>query len=259
MKSANRLQKLFERKKEGILNIYVTAGYPHMEDTVEIVQSCAAAGADIVELGMPYSDPLADGETIQESSRRALNNGLRLDDIFNMVRTIRRSCEVPIILMGYVNQLMQYGEQRFIDACTKSGVDGLIIPDMPADIYEAEYKQLFDTAGLGFSFLVTPETSSERIAYLSRLSSAFLYVVSSSAVTGGTGDISSRQIAWFNRVHAAAPDQVKLIGFGISDKESFDTACAYAQGAIIGSAFIRVLGTEGKAGAAPFIQKVLFG
>ncbi|ERP31696.1 tryptophan synthase subunit alpha [Chitinivibrio alkaliphilus] len=257
MNRTNRLTSLFATKKQDILNIYVTAGYPRGEDTVRVVTDIARAGADIVELGMPYSDPLADGETIQESSRHALKQGLTLHNIFDMVRAIRRESEVPLVLMGYVNQVMQYGIEAFVAACVESGVDGLIIPDLPAEVYREEYHDLFTRANLGISFLVTPQTSSERISMLANLSSAFLYVVSSSAITGGTGGISPEQIAYFQSVAKHAGDTPKLIGFGISDKDTFATACSYAEGAIIGSAFIRELGKRGPGEAASFVRSIL--
>lgn len=240
-----RLKKLFADKQRDILNIYTTAGYPQLESTVKVVLELEKSGADLVELGMPYSDPLADGETIQKSSAQALKNGITLELIFEQIETIRTSSQIPIILMGYLNQLMQYGTEKFISRCKEVGVDGLIIPDLPMDIYQQAYEPLFEKHGLGISFLVTPQTSTERIRIADKLSTAFLYVVSQSSITGTSGKISSDQLNYFTSLQELNLSCPRLIGFGIHDRVTFETACKYGQGAIVGSAFIRALSGAG--------------
>lgn len=243
----NRLTTLFERKKKRVLNIYLTAGYPELNDTKNIVLALDKAGADMVELGMPYSDPMADGETIQLSSARALSNGMTLELLFQQVKDVRLSSEIPIVLMGYFNQMMQYGLDSFMSDCNQAGVDGLIIPDLPMDIYEQEIYRTAKDNNLGFSFLITPQTSDERIVKADKLSSGFLYVVSQASITGKSKNISQEQIQYFQRIQNLGLKSPCLIGFGIHDKTSFDTACNYSSGAIVGSAFIRAISkTENK-------------
>lgn len=237
----NRLQSLFDRKQKRILNVYYTAGFPHLDSVSSIAEALQKSGADIIELGMPYSDPLADGETIQKSSEVALKNGMNLDKIFDSVRKLREKCDLPVILMGYYNQLIQYDEKRFFQACKESGVDGLIIPDLPLDIYINNYQEQLEEMNLKMSFLVTPQTSNERIQKAASLSSAFLYVVSQSSITGAKGTISPEQMAYFKRVNQLKGNTPSLIGFGIHDKQTFNQACEFANGAIIGSEFIRLL------------------
>ena len=225
----------------GALNVYLTAGFPALNDTVEIVQELANNGVDMVEIGMPFSDPLADGPTIQHSSEVAIKNGITLDLIFSQIEEIRKTVNIPIILMGYYNQMFQYGVKKFIEKASQVGVDGLIIPDLPLDIYQQEYKALFAEHNIKMSFLITPQTSDNRIKLIASESNAFLYVVSSYAITGGKSDINDKQIQYFNRIKNLNIDTPKLIGFGISSKTTFDTACKYAEGAIIGSAFIKAI------------------
>lgn len=241
----NRLDHLFQTKSKNILNVYFTAGYPNLGDTVTIIKELAAAGADLIEIGMPFSDPMADGETIQKSSMQALQNGMTLKILFEQIREVRKHTQVPLVLMGYFNQLMQYGEQRFIDDCVSSGVDGLILPDLPVYEYERDYRKMIEDADLRMSFLITPQTTDDRITAIGKAGNGFIYVVSSSSITGKTGGISPEQIAYFEKVNGLQLKQPKLIGFGISDAETFQTACRYANGAIIGSAFIRALGKGG--------------
>lgn len=238
----NRIKTLFQNKQSKILNIYTTAGFPNLSDTIDIVLALNKAGVDIIELGMPFSDPMADGETIQQSSSKALKNGMTLELLFDQVKEIRKTCNIPIVLMGYLNQWMQYGENEFLKSCKEAGVDGLIIPDLPMDIYENNYKTQIENHGLGFSFLVTPQTSDERIIKADKLSNnSFLYVVSQASITGGSKDIQQTQIKYFQRLKKLELSAPRLIGFGIHDKTTFDTACQYANGAIIGSAFIRAI------------------
>ena len=255
----NRLDTLFQQKKENILNIYTTAGYPKLDSTVEIVVALDKAGADIVELGMPYSDPIADGETIQGSSQIALKNGMTLKLLFQQVQQIRTRSEVPIILMGYLNQVLQYGLENFMQACVDSGVDGLILPDLPLDIYEEKYEKIIAKHDLGFSFLVTPQTSDERILKAANLSSSFLYIVSQSSITGQTNNNQQLQLDYYERINKLKISKPTLIGFGIHDKDSFLKASAYANGAIIGSAFIKHIGkSENKLteGVASFVSSI---
>ncbi len=257
MTISNRMTALFDKKKENVLNIYFTAGYPKLNDTAEIIRRIESAGGDLIEVGLPYSDPLADGPTIQESGSIALANGIKLDMIFDQVADARKTASLPIILMGYVNQMMQYGVDKFISRCEEVGVDGLIIPDMPAAVYEKEYKERFEKANIAFTFLITPNTSDTRIKKLDELTSGFLYVVSSASLTGAKSGISDEQIAYFKRINSGLISSPKLIGFGISDKETFATASEYAEGAIIGSAFIKMLKRDGIDGIEPFIKSVL--
>jgi tryptophan synthase alpha chain len=237
----NRVDNLFAKKQEHILNVYFTAGYPSLDSTVDIIKSLDKAGVDLIEIGMPYSDPLADGPTIQNSSQVALKNGMTLPLLFEQVAEARKATEVPLIMMGYFNQVMQYGEEAFIKKCVEVGVDALILPDLPVHEYEKSYQKMFEENGLGISFLMTPQTSEERIRKIDELSRGFIYMVSSASITGAKSGISEEQIAYFKRTSGLQLKNPRLIGFGISDHASFSTACQYANGAIIGSAFIKAL------------------
>jgi tryptophan synthase alpha chain len=237
----NALAQLFNTKKKNILNIYFTAGYPKRDDTEGVIEALANAQVDLIEIGMPYSDPLADGPTIQESGTKALANGLTLDLLFNQVKNVRLKQNVPLILMGYFNQVMQYGDDKFFKKCKEMGVDGLILPDLPLDVFENKYQKRLQELDIKISFLITPQTPTERIRKIDKLTTGFVYVVSSYAITGAKSDINAQQIAYFERIKAMKLKNPTLIGFGISDKKTFDTACQYANGAIIGSAFIKHL------------------
>ncbi len=254
----NRIKETFQNKKD-ILNIYLTAGYPQLNDAVEIVQELAKQGVDMVEVGMPFSDPLADGPVIQKSSEIAIANGITVQQIFEQVQEIRKTVkDLPIFLMGYYNQLIQYGIADFLATAEKVGVDGLIIPDLPLATYQNEHKKLFEAHHIKMSFLITPQTNEQRISEIAQESSGFLYVVSSYAITGGKSSIEESQLAYFKKIEALQLDVPKLIGFGISDSETFNTACKYAEGAIIGSAFIKALTNEGdlKTKIDKFVQKI---
>lgn len=255
----NRLTKLFQEQPQDLLNVYFTAGYPQLDSTVTIIRSLAAAGANLIEVGVPYSDPMADGETIQQSSMKALQNGMTLDTLFAQLTEARSHTEVPLVMMGYFNQVMQYGSERFCKAAKDAGVDGLILPDLPVFEYEQEFKAIAEKYDLQVTFLITPQTSDARIAKIGALSTGFIYVVSSSSITGKSKDISEEQKAYFARIAALNLPQPKLIGFGISDAKSFRTACEYANGAIIGSAFIRALKDvdDVAAATANFVDGVL--
>ena len=236
----NNLAQLF-KNKSNVLNIYLTAGYPNLNDTVNIVEELNDSGVDMIEIGMPFSDPLADGPTIQNSSQIAIKNGITIDIIFNQIETIRNTVSIPIVLMGYYNQVIQYGAEVFFKRAKEVGVDGFIIPDLPLDVYLQEHKPLIIELGLDMIFLITPQTSDDRIKMIDNESSGFLYVVSSYAITGSKSDIQLNQIDYFKRISALNLKNPKLIGFGISDKTTFNTACQYTEGAIIGSAFIKAL------------------
>lgn len=255
----SRLQKLFERKPADILNVYFTAGYPGLHDTSRIIRALDQAGADLIEVGMPYSDPLADGPTIQESGQQAIQNGMTLPLLFEQIAEARQHTDIPLVLMGYFNPVMQYGEQRFFDRCAEAGIDGLILPDLPIYEYENFYQEGIRKAGLDISFLITPQTTEERIRKIDALSTGFVYMVSNSAITGAKSGISAEQIAYFERIRAMELDCPRLIGFGISSHETFSTACRYANGAIIGSAFIRALGQGQPVETATheFVQQIL--
>jgi tryptophan synthase alpha chain len=237
----NRITKLFQEKNNHILNIYFTAGFPKLNDTLPILEALEEAGADIAEIGMPYSDPVADGETIQQSNQIALNNGMSLKMLFAQLENMRKTISMPVVLMGYINPVIQFGIENFCKKCQEVGVDGLILPDLPINEYEAEYKSIFEKYGLSNIFLITPQTNEARIRQIDTLSDSFIYMVSSASITGATTGITPQMEAYFNRVNALKLKNPRLIGFGIKDHETFMKASEYANGAIIGSQFIRVL------------------
>ncbi|MEN7551390.1 tryptophan synthase subunit alpha [Rapidithrix thailandica] len=241
MSQDNRIDQLFQQKKERVLNVYFTAGYPQLNDTCTIIKTLQQSGADLIEIGMPFSDPVADGPTIQESNQVALNNGMSLKLLFEQLKGIREEVSIPIVLMGYINPVLQFGIEAFCKACQEVGVDGLILPDLPMQEYLKEYKGLFDQYGLHNIFLITPQTSDDRICEIDSNSKGFIYMVSSASTTGAKTDISQSQIDYFERVKQMQLQNPTLIGFGISNQATFRQACQYASGAIIGSAFIKVL------------------
>ncbi|MEI6585469.1 MAG: tryptophan synthase subunit alpha [Sediminibacterium sp.] len=236
----SRLQALFANKKERVLNVYCTAGYPQLDSTATIIQSLQNNGADIIELGMPYSDPLADGPVIQESGNIALQNGMTIAVLFEQLKAIKGQINIPIILMGYMNPVLQYGFEKFCADASAVGVDGLILPDLPEYEFEMEYGAIIKKYGLDFIFLVTPETSTERIQQLDNLSTGFLYAVSSSATTGKDKDFNSVE-KYLEQLQSMQLKNPVLVGFGIKDRNTFESACKYANGAIIGTAFIKAL------------------
>lgn len=237
----NRLDHLFNQKSQNILNIFFTAGHPTLEDTETIILELDKAGVDLIEVGIPYSDPLADGPTIQASSMRALKNGMTLELLFQQVAAARNQTAIPLILMGNYNQVMQYGEEKFFRRCTEVGVDGLILPDLPVYVFEENYKALFEELDLRISFLITPQTSESRLRKIDALTKGFIYMVSRSSITGAKKDISDKQLDYFNRINGMNLKNPRLIGFGISNHATYSTACQYSSGAIIGSAFIKAL------------------
>jgi tryptophan synthase alpha chain len=234
----NRIKQLFTNNKKGILSMYYTAGFPTLSDTELIAESLANAGADIIEIGIPYSDPVADGPTIQASNTVALKNGMRLSKLIDQVKQIRKKVEVPIILMGYINPVLQYGIEKFAKDAAAAGVDGVILPDMPMDEYVENYKALFDSMNLSNTFLISPTTSEERIRKIDAVTDGFIYAVSASSITGAKGKFEKQQLDYFERIQKMKLKNPYLIGFGISNHETFTTASQYGAGAIVGSAFV---------------------
>jgi tryptophan synthase alpha chain len=252
-----RIKELFQKKQQGILNVYCTAGYPQLDSTVEVMKCLQANGADLIELGMPYSDPLADGPVIQASSTKALQNGMTISKLFEQLIEFRREVQVPVILMGYLNPLLQYGFEKFCAKADEVGIDGLIIPDIPMYEYENEYKEIIQKHNLDFVFLVTPETSEERIKKLDELSSGFLYAVSSSSITGSDKDFSPVE-NYLKQLKGMKLKNPILVGFGIKDRTTFQAACKYANGAIIGSAYIKAIeNSNTKEATKNFLEGVL--
>lgn len=239
----NRIQRLFRDKKtgSGLLSIYYTAGFPKIDDTLAIAHALEKAGVDFLEIGFPYSDPVADGPVIQYSSEQALKNGMSLKILFGQLKDLRRHLSIPVILMGYINPMLQFGVENFCESCKEVGVDGIIIPDLPLNEYEANYKQIFDEAGISVIFLITPQTADARIKEIDRLSSAFIYMVSSYATTGKHLTINEATTSYFKRVKSLNLVNPIVVGFGISDNVSFNHALKHADGAIIGSAFVKMI------------------
>jgi tryptophan synthase alpha chain len=235
-----KVSEVFNHKKN-ILNIYITAGFPTLGSTITLIEKLDALDVDLIEVGIPYSDPLADGTTIQQSSELALKNGMNLALLFEQIASLKDKINTPLILMGYYNQMLQFGPEKFLQAAQNAGVSAFIIPDLPMPIYEKEYKDLFQKYNIEISFLITPFTSDARIIKAAELSTAFVYMVSQTSITGNANDISEEQIQYFERINAMNLATPRLIGFGIHDKATFDNACEHSSGAIIGSALIRAL------------------
>ena len=240
----NRINQLFQDKKENILSVYFTAGYPQLNDTVEIVETLEKNGVDMIEVGMPFSDPIADGPVIQNSSTIALKNGMSIKTLFQQLAGIRKSVSVPLILMGYLNPVIQFGVEEFCKKCKEVGIDGLILPDLPLSVYQEEYETLFEQYNLHNILLITPQTSEKRIQEIDDASNGFIYMVSSSSTTGAKSNVSDFHSEYFERVNELKLKNPRVIGFGISNHETFENACKYASGAIIGSAFVKALDQE---------------
>ncbi|MHA8051633.1 tryptophan synthase subunit alpha [Aquirufa sp. ROCK-SH2] len=251
----NRISKVFAEVKGPILNIYATAGYPNFGDTMTVIESLQEGGADIIEIGMPYSDPVADGETIQQSNQVSLDQGMTLVHLFEQLKDLRKTVSTPVLLMGYVNPVLQYGVEKFCQKCKEVGVDGLILPDLPLAEYESEYKAIFEANGLFNIFLITPQTSDARIRQIDSISQGFIYMVSSASTTGAKTGISDEQEDYFKRIASMQLKNPRLIGFGISDRASFLKASEASSGAIIGSAFVKLL-SQSKNLKADIIQFV---
>ena len=252
----NRInQKLKDTKK--LLSIYFTAGYPNLNDTVKIIQSLEEHGVDMIEIGLPFSDPLADGPTIQASSTQALQNGMTTQVLFDQLEDIRQTVSIPLILMGYFNPILQYGVEAFCKKCHAIGIDGLIIPDLPVDVYHENYKPIFEKYDLVNVFLITPQTSTDRIRYIDSISNGFIYMVSSASVTGSRSGFGEAQTQYFKRIADMHLKNPQIVGFGINNKATFAQATTDAKGAIIGSAFIKHLTFKGIEGISNFVNSIL--
>ena len=237
----NRINKLFQKKNKKILSIYFTAGYPRINDSVNIIKALDKNGVDMIEVGIPFSDPIADGPIIQNSNTIAIKNGMNMSLLFNQLKNIRSTTQIPIILMGYINPIIQFGYDKFVDKLIDCGIDGVILPDLPLLEYKKELKPFFDKNNISFISLISPNTSIERVKEIDKISDGFLYVVSSSSITGQNNLFDVNQIKYFNSLNNIFLKNPKIIGFGISDKKSFDMACNYSNGAIIGTKFINSL------------------
>ena len=237
----NRINKLFQKKNKKILSIYFTAGYPRINDSVDIIKALDKNGVDMIEVGIPFSDPIADGPIIQNSSTIAIKNGMNMSLLFDQLKNIRSTTQIPIILMGYINPIIQFGYDKFVNKLIDCGIDGVILPDLPLLEYKKELKPFFDKNNLSFISLISPNTSIERVKEIDQISDGFLYVVSSSSITGQNNLFDANQIKYFNSLNNIFLKNPKIIGFGISDKKSFDMACNYSNGAIIGTKFINSL------------------
>lgn len=253
----SKLTNLFKTKQSNLCSVFFTAGFPNLNDTEQIIKNLESNGVDFIEVGLPYSDPLADGPTIQHSSSIALENGMNLDIIFSQLEALKDSVKTPLVLMGYLNQILKYGEDKFCQKCKDCGIETVIIPDLPMIEYENHYQQLFANYGISNVFLITPQTSEERIRKIDKITNAFIYVVASSSITGAKGEISEKQIAYFERIQKMNLKSTLIVGFGISNKSTFNTACKYMNGAIIGSAFINFLQEKGVAEIPSFVTEIL--
>jgi tryptophan synthase alpha chain len=252
---SKRISKLFNTDKK-LVSIYFTAGFPQLRDTVEIIENLEKSGVDLIEIGLPFSDPLADGPTIQESSTKALRNGMTTELLFEQLSDIRQRVNIPLIIMGYFNPVMQYGVEAFCQKCEDIGIDALILPDLPLREYQLHYKEIFNRHGLDLIYLITPQTPEERIRAIDEMSNSFIYMVSSSSTTGAKAGFSEENQGYFKRIADMKLKNPTLVGFGISDKNSFDQATAHSQGAIIGSAFIKHIETQGIDQISSFVQNL---
>ncbi len=255
----NKIIQLFKEKQKDVLAVYFTAGYPALEDTLDIATAIANNGADLVEIGIPFSDPVADGPTIQNSSKLALDNGMSVEKLLEQLEGAKKGIEAPVVLMGYLNPVLQYGVEAFCEKASSVGVDGLILPDLPLAEYESEYKDIFERYGLLNIFLITPQTSDKRIRQIDSISEGFIYMVSSTSTTGAKTGISKEQEAYFERIQKMNLKNPTLIGFGISNAATFQQASQFSNGAIIGSACIKAIEKEGNAAvhAAKFVKDIV--
>ena len=244
------------QKQGNLLSIYFTAGYPELQDTLPILRELQKTGVDIIEIGLPFSDPLADGPTIQQSSLAALKNGMTTKILFDQLRGVRPEIHIPLILMGYFNPVLQFGVEAFCRECQAVGIDGLILPDLPLEIYEKEYRPIFEQYGLKMIFLITPQTSAERIRKIDAASDAFIYMVSSASTTGAREGFEASAESYFQRISEMKLKNPQIVGFGISNAQTFSQATRFARGAIIGSAFIKNISENGISGISPFINSL---
>lgn len=252
----NRITKKLQENKK-LLSIYFTAGYPRIGDTVSIIETLEKSGVDMIEIGLPFSDPLADGPTIQESSTKALHNGMSSEILFSQLKDIRKNVNIPLLIMGYFNPMLQYGIEAFCKKCAEIGIDGLIIPDLPVDVYHENYKKIFEKYNLINVLLITPQTSEERIRYIDSISNGFIYMVSSASTTGAKISFGDAQASYFEKIAKMNLKTPQIVGFGISNNETFKAATKYANGAIVGSAFVKFV-TENSIGQIPkFTSKIL--
>lgn len=251
----NRINNKLEETKK-LLSIYFTAGYPHLNDTATIIQDLEKSGVDMIEIGLPFSDPLADGPTIQASSTQALKNGMTTEVLFNQLKDIRKTVSIPLIIMGYFNPILQYGVEAFCKKCQEVGIDGLIIPDLPVDVYHKDYKATFEKYGLINVFLITPQTSDDRIHFIDSVSNGFIYMVSSASVTGSQSGFGVENTTYFERIANMNLKNPQIIGFGISDNKTFTQATQFAKGAIIGSAFIKFLNDKSVSAIHEFVKAI---
>ena len=251
----NRINKVFNKKKN-LLSIYFTAGFPDINDTLKIIKELDKSQVDMIEIGLPFSDPLADGPTIQKSSEKALSNGMTTNLLFDQLKDLRKISDIPVVIMGYFNPILQYGIEKFCSNCKDVGIDGLIIPDLPADIFKKNYKVIFEKYKLNMMFLITPQTSNERINLIDDLSKGFIYMVSSYSVTGAKDSFDKYQIEYFKRIKKLNLSNPLLIGFGISNKKTFQAACQNSNGAIIGSAYIKYIENHGVSKTRDFIKLI---
>lgn len=237
----NRINELFSKKKKNILSIYFTAGYPALNDTSGIIEILQNKGVDMIEIGIPFSDPVADGPVIQESSSLALKNGMSLKNLFSQLKNVRQTVSLPLVMMGYINPVFKMGMEKFLTECSATGIDGVIIPDLPLEEYQEKYEHLFKKHNIHFICLITPQSSEERVRFIDSISGGFIYMVSSASTTGRRDHFDDRQLQYFRRIQNMGLKNPFLAGFGISNRETFHTACKFANGAIIGSAFIRAI------------------
>jgi tryptophan synthase alpha chain len=252
------MNRLTERlSAEGkILSIYATAGFPQLKDTLQVLKELENAGVDLIEIGMPFSDPLADGPTIQESSTKALMNGMTTELLFEQLKEVRNHLSIPLILMGYFNPVLQFGVEKFLEKAAEIGIDGVILPDLPLEVYEREYKDLFEVYGLSMIFLITPQTPERRIRQIEQASTSFIYMVSTSSTTGAQEGFNEESMEYFKRIEEMNLQVPTVVGFGISNASSYRQATSHSKGAIIGSAFIKALSKEGITGIPAFIQSI---
>ena len=251
----NRIDSTLAKNKK-LISIYFTAGFPDLDDTVPIIKALEKSGVDMIEIGMPFSDPLADGPTIQDSSTQALKNGMHTQKLFDQIKSIRNEVTIPLIIMGYFNPIFQYGVEAFCKSCKDVGIDGLIIPDLPVDVYHKNYKSIFESYGLKNIFLITPQTSESRVRYIDEVSDGFIYMVSSASTTGAKSEFGDIQENYFKRINDLKLKNPQIVGFGISNYDTFNAATTYAKGAIIGSAFIKYLKTNGTQNIDKFIETI---